>query len=151
MTNRQFDFDSNFVSVDSQEKGAEFEIVNDAGDKTGWFIRLAGPDSTRRKKTKARLQDFYFKHGVASNASPRNRKERRAAKQVESYTGDTAKAFNDLMMDDMVAATISWRFPEGFAGPECTPDTVREQYEKYSTIYEQVAEAADDLDRFTKS
>lgn len=147
---KTFDFDTHFLSVDSQEKGSEFEVVNDAGDKTGMFICLAGPDSKRRKATKAKLQDFFFKHGMSS-AAPKNRKERRAAKSGgDSYTGDTAKAFNELQMDDMVAATISWRYPDGFAGPECTPDNVQAMYEKHPTLFEQVVEAADELDRFTK-
>jgi hypothetical protein len=151
MTNKQFDFETNFVSVESQEKGSEFEVISDAGKKTGWFICLAGPDSVRRRKTSSRLQDFYLKSGIAtSSTTPRNRRERRAAMSEDQYSGALADQLRQLRLDDMVAATISWRYPEGFDGPECTPENSRSTYEKHPTLFEQVGEAADDLDRFTK-
>lgn len=152
MTNKTFDFDTNFVSVESQEKGSEFEVINDAGQKTGMFIRLAGPDSARRKKTQARLKDFYLKSGIGvpKAETVNNRKARRAlATQGDRYSGETADQLYDLRMDDLVAATISWRYPDGFAGPECTPESAEELYHKHPTLLEQVGEAADDLDRFT--
>lgn len=153
MTTKSFDFDTNFVSVDSQEKGAEFEIISDAGKKTGMFICLAGPNSMRRKKTQARLQDFYMKSGIAiPKAEVNNRKARRAAASLgeEQYSGALADQVRELRMADLVVATISWRYPEGFAGPECTPENAETLYTKHPTLFEQVGEAADDLDRFTK-
>lgn len=149
---KTFDFDTNFVSVESQEKGSEFEVINDAGNPTGMFICLAGPDSTRRKKTQARLKDFYLKSGIgAPKAEATNRKARRAlAAQGDRYSGETADQLYDLRMDDLVAATLSWRFPDGFSGPECTEENARNLYHKHPTLFEQVGEAADDLDRFTK-
>lgn len=151
MSDNVFDFETAFLSVDSQEKGSEFEPVNDDGKKSGFVIRLAGPDSERRRKTSARLQDFYLKSGlVGGGSAPKNRRERRAAKSDAQYTGDTAEKMRELRMDDMVAATISWRYPNGFQGPECTAENVRALYEKHPTLFEQVADAADDLDRFTK-
>jgi|TARA_A100001391_G_scaffold205427_1_gene206151 hypothetical protein len=149
---KTFDFDTNFVSIESQEKGSEFEVINDAGQKTGMFICLAGPDSTKRKKTQARLKDFYLKSGIGQ-AKPEatNRKARRAlATQGDRYTGETADLLYELRMDDLVAATISWRFPEGMSGPDCTPENAAALYHKHPTLFEQVGEAADDLDRFTK-
>jgi len=150
---KTFDFDTNFLSVESQEKGSEFEVINDAGEKTGMFICLAGPDSSRRKKTRNRVLDFYLKSGIAApKAEPSNRKARRAAaSQGDKYTGDTANELRELQLDDMIAATISWRYPEGFEGPACTPDEVEKLYTRLPTLFEQVLEAADDLDRFTKS
>ncbi|MAN77778.1 MAG: hypothetical protein CML24_11445 [Rhizobiales bacterium] len=152
MTNKTFDFDTNFVSVESQEKGSEFEVISDAGKKTGMFIRLAGPDSPRRKRTQARLKDFYLKSGIGVPKADavNNRKARRAlATQGDRYSGETADQFYELRMDDLVAATISWRYPEGFSGPDCTPENAADLYQKHPTLFEQVAGAADDLDRFT--
>lgn len=115
---KNFDFNTNFVSVDSQEKGAEFEVYSDAGEPTGMFITLAGPDSTRRKKTHARLKDFYLKFGIsAQKDDPKGRKARRAAAaQGSKYTGDTSNELHAMQMEDAVAATISWRYPDGFEG-----------------------------------
>ena len=107
MTNKTFDFDTNFVSVESQEKGSEFEVISDAGKKTGMFIRLAGPDSPRRKRTQARLKDFYLKSGIGVPKADavNNRKARRAlATQGDRYSGETADQFYELRMDDLVAA-----------------------------------------------
>lgn len=144
----EFNFDEAFVSVDSQEQGAEFEVVNDAGEKTGFFIRLAGPDSKRRKKTQAKLTDFYMKSGIG--VAPANRKERRAQAAEDRYNGDAAIALHDLRMDDLVAATISWRYPKDKTGPDCTPENVRKLYSVHPTLFAQVSEKADDLDLFTK-
>lgn len=141
----EFSFEKNFVSVDSQEQGAEFEVINDAGSKTGFYIKLAGPDSTRRKKTRARVAEHVLKQ--LNRAEPVGRKARRASDA--SNNGDAATILRELQLDDLVAATISWRYPEGFNGPECTADNVRKLYTKHTTLFEQVAEAADDLDRFT--
>lgn len=150
---KKFDLDTNFVSVDSQEKGSEFELLNDKDEPCGIFITLAGPNSTRRKKTSARVSDFYLKSGIGQpKVEPKNRKARRAAHaQGEKYTGEMSDELRALLMADAVAATISWRFPEGFDAQKCTEENVIALYEKYPTIFEQVREAADDLDRFTKS
>lgn len=130
-----FDFDTNFISVESQEEGSEFEVVSDAGRGTGMFIRLAGPDAERRKKAKERLTDALFSMN-------------RLGAQITD--GERSRKLAVLHMDDMVAATISWRYPEGFEGPPCTPENVRKIYGKHSTLLAQVMNAADDLKRFTK-
>ncbi|AVX04351.1 hypothetical protein MXMO3_01826 [Maritalea myrionectae] len=150
---KNFDFNTNFVSVDSQEKGAEFEVYSDAGEPTGMFITLAGPDSTRRKKTHARLKDFYLKFGIsAQKDDPKGRKARRAAAaQGSKYTGDTSNELHAMQMEDAVAATISWRYPDGFEGPKCTAENAIVLYSKHPTLLEQVLDAADDLNRFMKS
>lgn len=150
----EFDFGTAFISVQSQENGSEFEVLNDNDEPTGFFIRLAGPDSTRRKRVKARLTDFFMKSGIGTpKAEPKNRRQRRALAVTgpeDRYAGDTSLELQALQMDDMVAATISWRYPEGFVGPECNEDNVRHLYSIHPTLYEQVQIAAEDLDRFTK-
>lgn len=141
----EFSFETNFVSVDSQEKGAEFEVINDQGKKTGFFIKIAGPDSQRRKKTRARIAEHLMKN--IGRVQPQGRAARRAAQES---TGDSASTLRELQLDDLVAATMEWRYPKDFSGPQCTPENIRKLYEKHPTLFEQVAEAADDLDRFTR-
>jgi len=153
MTDKVFDLDSAFISVDSQEKGAEFEVISDAGEKTGFFITLAGPDSKRRKTAKSRLMDYFIQKqaSAALAGQPKNRKQRRAEAAGLAQDVSTGPAFDELQLDDAVAATISWRFPEGKTGPECTPENVREIYARHPTLLEQVLEKAEDLDLFSKS
>lgn len=148
---KTFDFEAGFVSVDKQEKGAEFEVLNDAGDKTGFFITLAGPDSLRRKETKDRLTEYFvaIQKSALIEAQTKNRKQRRAEAAGASVK-PSGPSLHDLQLEDAVAGTISWRYPEGFAGPECTPENVRSIYAKHPTLFEQVLEAADNLDLFSR-
>lgn len=132
---KQFDFDGNFVSVDRQEEGYEFEVKNDAGKPSGFFITVAGPDSQRRHSTQARIQEAMQGNIVSTIAGKPN---------------ETSATFRDMELDDLVAATISWRYPEGFDGPPCTPDNARSLYTRHSTIRAQVSKAAGDLSRFTQ-
>lgn len=150
---QSFDFDAAFVSIDSQENGAEFEVVSDKGAPTGFFIRLAGPDSTRRKKTKAKLNEYFVQRQAAAMTAGlvKNRKQRRAEAAGEGRGEATGPALADLQLEDAVAATISWRYPKGHDGPECTPENVRALYTRHPTLLEQVIERADDLDLFSKS
>lgn len=157
MTNsplKDFDFNAAFVPMQSQEQGTEFEVLNDKDEPTGFFICLAGPDSTRRKRAKARLTDFFMKSGIATpKAEPRNRKQRRAmaaSGPEDRYAGDTSLELQALQLDDMVAATISWRYPDGFSGPECNETNIRHLYTIHPTLYEQVQEKAEDVERFIK-
>lgn len=145
MSEATFSFDANFISVDSQERGSEFELTNDAGQPSGFFIRLAGPDSERRKRTKERISDFFLANGVLSDG-----RQAVNAGGLQMLEGASAK-LHALHMDDMVAATISWRFPKSFDGPACTPDEVRALYTKHPTIFKKVREAAESLSRFTIS
>lgn len=151
---KNFDFNAAFVPLQSQEQGTEFEVLNDNNEPTGFFICLAGPDSTRRKRAKARLTDFFMKSGIGvPKSEPRNRKARRAAASAEPeqrYTGDTSTELAALQMDDMVAATVSWRYPAGFVGPECNEANIRHLYGIHPTLYEQVQEKAEDIERFIK-
>lgn len=149
---KNFDFNAAFVPLQSQEEGSEFEVLNDNNQPTGFFIRLAGPDSTRRKRAKARLTDFFMKSGIGMPKSePRNRKQRRAAAASgDQNSGETSMELEALQLEDMVAATISWRYPEGFVGPECNEANIRHLYTIHPTLYEQVQEKAEDIERFIK-
>lgn len=147
----EFDFSAALVSIDSQEDGCEFEVLSDDNKPTGFFIRLAGPDSKRRKKTKARLLDYFLQRQAAAQLAnaPKNRKQRR----LEASGGETSSSgpsITDLQLDDAIAATISWRFPKDKVGPECTPENVRQLYTKHATLLEQVQDNAENLDLFSK-
>lgn len=125
-----FDFSTAFVSVDSQESGSEFELLKDDGEPSGVFITIAGPNAKLRQKTREKISDFFLSGG-------------------EKATGATAK-LTALYMDDAVAATLGWRFPDGAVNvPEFTPAAARTLYTEHPTIYVQVRRASDDLSRFT--
>lgn len=140
MTKQKFSLEANFLSVDSQEEGTEVDLKNDSGVKTGFKVRLAGPDSARRKRTKDKMGDYLISIGAISSKG----------KPGEVVDGSSA-TLAELQLDDMVAATISWTFPEGTDAIPCTPSEVRKLYSRFPTLYARVREAAEDIARFTKS
>lgn len=130
---QEFDFDSMFVTPEAQSEGYDLEVLKPDGTKSGMVITLVGPDDPRRK--------------VISQASlDRKLKSGRGRQMLRT----TAAEIEQNNFDEAVAATIRWRYPKGFNGPECTPDNVMRTYKRYSDIYGQVLEAMNDLANFTK-
>lgn len=123
-----FDF-SGFGSVADQNLGHDVKIMRLDGTDSGMVIKVAGPDSDRRKRF------------ARSTVNARLKAGRPLAITAESAEEDA--------MAELVAATISWSFPEGFDGPECTPANVRNVYETHGYIRRQVMSAADNLVNFT--
>lgn len=126
-----FSFD-NFTTPEKQEEGHEVHIRLPDGSKSGLVIRIAGPDSKRRKRVSQEAMDSRLKAG-------KGRGVKMTAAELESSN-----------LDEMVAATISWQFPDGFDGPPCTPDEVRKIYLRHTDIYQQVFDAGNDLANFTQ-
>ncbi len=128
-TPKSFDFGA-FSDIEVQEDGYDMPVLKPDKTPSGMIIRVAGPNSERRRK--------------ARNA----RLNRRIAKMGKIAV--TAEQADDQVIEDAVIATIGWSFPEGFNGPECTPDNARNIYTKHNDILLQVIEACDDLRNFTK-
>lgn len=127
-TTKAFDF-SGFGSVDDQNLGHDVNILRLDGAESGMTIRVAGPDSDRRKQ-------FARQHINA---------RLKAGKPVEM----TAESVEEDGIKELVAAVISWSFPKGFDGPKCTHENVRKIFETHPYIRRQVAAAADNLVNFT--
>lgn len=125
---KQFDFDTGFASVTEQEQGVEVQIMRLDGTDSGMRIVVAGPDSERRRIHARRVFDQRMSRGL---------------KKMSTAVDIEAAEF-----EEWVAATISWRFPEGFTGPKCTPEEVRNIYKTRPYIYRQVRAAGDDLVSF---
>lgn len=130
MANKPFAF-TGFVSRDTLEKGAEVKIKNDAGAESGLVIRIAGPDSLRRRQVAERIYDARIESGDI--------------KPMKLSELDKAN------LEEAVASTISWQYPSGFDGPECTPENIRKLYSDYPTILSQVIAAGKTRSLFMKS
>ncbi|APX70749.1 MULTISPECIES: hypothetical protein [unclassified Brucella] len=127
---KKFEF-AGFISRDAAEKGADVRIRNDKGEESGLVIRIAGPDAKKRRKVAERIFDARIEAGT-----------------VKPMTLSEIDAAN---LEEAVAATISWQFPEGFDGPECTAENVRKTYVEYPSILQQVISAGKNKALFTKS
>ena len=127
---KTFDF-SGFASREASEKGTEVPIRNDAGEDSGIIIRIAGPDSSRRRQIAERIFDSRVEAGT-----------------VKPMTLSEIDAAN---LEEAIAATISWKFPAAFEGPECTAENVRKVYTDYPSILSQVIAAGKNKALFTKS
>lgn len=127
---KSYDF-AGFVSREAAENGAEVRIRNDKGEESGLIIRIAGPDAKKRRQVAERIFDARIDAGTVKPM--------------------TLSEIDDANMEEAVAATISWQFPEGFEGPECTPANVRKIYVEYPSILHQVIAAGKNKALFTKS
>ncbi|MFE0233459.1 hypothetical protein ACFW0F_05930 [Brucella anthropi] len=127
---KTFDFPG-FASREASEKGTEVPIRNDTGDVSGIVIRIAGPDSLRRRQVAERIFDARVDAGT-----------------VKAMTLSEIDAAN---LEEAVAATISWLFPSDFEAPDCTAENVRKVYTEYPSILSQVIAAGKNKALFTKS
>ncbi len=127
---KKFDF-SGFGSVEAQNLGHDVHILRLDGTESGMVVTVAGPDSDQRKRFAYSQFDAKMK----------------AAKPAPL----TAAGVEGDAINELVAATIGWRFPEGFDGPAFSADEARKIYTTHGYIRRQVAKAADDLANFTKA
>jgi hypothetical protein len=129
---KPFDFDAVFSSLEMEEAGIEVPIMKDEpnGGPSGFVIKLAGPNSKRQRAA----QEEAVK---------------RARARPPDYKASVQEML-DGVLDTLVAATISWKYPDGFEGPPCTPDNVRRIYTQHGGVRQQVEQAALNVSRFMK-
>jgi hypothetical protein len=126
----EFDFGS-FSSREVHDEGFDVQILKPDGEPSGFVVRVAGPESERRKKVeRAKIRERLS-----------------SGKRVAV----TAEQIENFPIDEAVAATISWQYPDGFNGPSCTPENARKIYKDHADIREQVLSAANNLANFTKA
>lgn len=132
----------NLASLDTIaacNKPVEIEIRDITGQPTGFFISVLGKDS-----------DIYrnLVRGMADESLKR---------QAMGKQSDTSlDKIEQRNIDALVAVTTGWRLGESKAVPlddeelDCTPANVRKVYERLLPVREQVAEAINDLENFTR-
>lgn len=126
-----FDF-NRFTQPELQEAGYDVNINLPNGKPSGMVIRIAGPDSKRRKAVSKAAMNARIQAG-------KGRGIKLSAEEIE-----------EANINEMVAGTISWRFPDGFDGPKCTPEEVRRIYTTHPEIFQQVWDAGNELANFTR-
>lgn len=129
-----------FSDLDSRtlaNEGVDVEIINPAtGVSTGFVIHVLGMDSKVYKDLEA--------------------KQRRARLARVAKMGKIPPRTDDEMresaLDLMVACTVRWGMKDGSPfDVECTPENVRDTYERYDEIKEQVEAAIIDRTRFIRA
>ena len=117
----------------AQEDGADIEIMGpDGTTPLGFVITIAGPDSERRKAEVQAIQDEYIEAEDASIPT-------------------TADNMRNVMRVD-AAATIKWStFRLDGAEYPCTKENAMKLYQRFPTIYRQVARKGGSTAVFTKS
>lgn len=128
---KAFDFDACFSSLEVEQDGIDVPILRDDNRaESGFVIRLAGPNSTR-------------------NRGSLNRAIESRAMLMPGVTLTNDHIINENI-ESLVACTISWKFPDGFDGPPCTPDNARKLYIERGGIREQAWAAKQNVSRFMK-
>lgn len=124
-----FNFDA-FPSIAAEKAGIDIKIKLEDGSESGFVIHAIGPNGDRRR---AFREDLFTK------------RTERGLKKLTLAEVDQSR------LDEAVAATISWTFPEGQTGPECTPENAREIYTNHPSILDQVMEETDKPQNFILS
>lgn len=128
-----FDLSSIDALTATQEDGVEVHIVHPAtGDDTGIVIRVAGPDSQRRRVVQKRVTDQRLK--------------RRRNKPL------TSDELEDEALRVAAGATISWAgVRDNGVDLEFSNDAAIALYRKHRWIYEQVEADGNDRAAFLKN
>ena len=99
------------------------------GDGSEMTVTILGPDSDKWKTTR---------HAIYN---------RRMALKKARVSGEEV---DNTLLNSLVAVTVSWNITLGGEQPQCTPDKVREVYEKYPWVMKQVQAYFDDETNFSK-
>ncbi|MFD2248941.1 hypothetical protein FHS82_001057 [Pseudochelatococcus lubricantis] len=128
-----FDLSSIDALTATQEDGVEVHIVHPAtGEDTGIVIRVAGPDSQRRRVVQKRVTDQRLK--------------RRRNKPL------TSDELEDEALRVAAGATISWAgVRDNGVDLEFSTDAAIALYRKHRWVYEQVEADGNDRAAFLKS
>lgn len=118
---------NNLYTTDLHAEGAECEILDGEGKKTGLFITVMGVDSQVFRDHAKKQQKAY----------------------IEALRSKKEKDFDDedMSIDGMVAATISWRGTD----EEFSPELCRELYTKAPYVKDQVDRFIAERANFTKA
>lgn len=116
---------SNLYTTDLHADGAECEILDGEDKPTGLFITVMGVDSQVFRDHAKRQQKAYIE----------------ALRSKKDFDDE------DMSIDGMVAATISWRG----TSEEFSPELCRELYTKAPYVKDQIDRFIADRANFTKA
>ena len=109
---------SKFVTTEDANRGFEFQVIDDEGEKSDWFITVTGADSDAYRNA---LNKIKHRNIVDIN---------RTKSTVQSMKRQDADA-----IDLVVAATTGWRGKDAMA--EFSATEAERVYKNFSQIREQ--------------
>lgn len=121
-----------FVTKTDADRGFEFQVMDDAGEKIDWYITVVGADS-----------DLF--------RSEQNKQKRRNALEInrtKSTVQSMMRAESDAI-DLIVVATTGWRGKDAMA--PYSPQEASRIYTEFSQIREQADRALNDRASFLPS
>ena len=120
---------NNFVTNEDANRGFEFQLINDAGEKIDWHITVMGVDSDAYR---AKLNLQKRRNIVDVN-------------RTKSAIQSMSRQDSDVI-ELLVAATISWRGKDAMA--EFSAQEAERIYTTFLQIQAQVARAIDERANF---